>query len=219
MKKYSSQRICVFGDSIAWGAEDQEKGGWVDRLKVFVKKTGKFHEVFNLANPGKDSNYLVERMEPECAARLDPEHREDNAIVVQIGINDSQQEELGSRQKIELEKTKENIEKIIRIAKKYVENVVFVGMTSVDEEKTTPLAWTESKHQLLEDVKKYNDGIRSVCNKKGVHFVDVLGLLTNDDLHDGLHPNENGHEKIFQKVKDFLIEKDIVRIDKNKDGK
>ena len=28
--------ICVFGDSISWGAWDMEKGGWVNRLWLFL---------------------------------------------------------------------------------------------------------------------------------------------------------------------------------------
>lgn len=27
--------ICIFGDSITWGTSDSEKGGWVERLKVY----------------------------------------------------------------------------------------------------------------------------------------------------------------------------------------
>jgi len=34
-----------------------------------------------------------------------------------------------------------------------------------------------------------------------------LELLDNNDFDDGLHPNAQGHEKIFNQVKDFLIEK------------
>lgn len=29
-----SKKICVFGASITWGAFDNEKGGWVNRLKL-----------------------------------------------------------------------------------------------------------------------------------------------------------------------------------------
>ena len=29
---------------------------------------------------------------------------------------------------------------------------------------------------------------------------------TEEDFDDGLHPNAQGHRKIFEKVKDFLVE-------------
>ncbi len=31
--------------------------------------------------------------------------------------------------------------------------------------------------------------------------------LEKEDFDDGLHPNAAGHEKIFEQVRDFLIEK------------
>jgi len=30
--------ICIFGDSVSWGAWDMEKGGWVNRLWFYVAK-------------------------------------------------------------------------------------------------------------------------------------------------------------------------------------
>jgi len=35
-------------------------------------------------------------------------------------------------------------------------------------------------------------------------------LLNDEDLNDGLHPNADGHEKMFNRVKDFLIENKII---------
>ena len=35
-------------------------------------------------------------------------------------------------------------------------------------------------------------------------FIDVLDLLAQADLADGLHPGTHGHEKIFEAVKKTL---------------
>ena len=41
--------ICIFGDSIAWGASDEEKSGWADRLKAFFfNEDSLFAKVYNL---------------------------------------------------------------------------------------------------------------------------------------------------------------------------
>ena len=38
MKKTKIQgNICVFGDSIVWGAWDKEKAGWVNRLAIYCQ--------------------------------------------------------------------------------------------------------------------------------------------------------------------------------------
>jgi len=38
----------------------------------------------------------------------------------------------------------------------------------------------------------------------------MLGLLQNSELIDGLHPNSEGHKKIFKKVKDYLLKEGVV---------
>jgi len=43
-----------------------------------------------------------------------------------------------------------------------------------------------------------------VCEENNVLFLDIFGLLENNDFEDGLHPNAEGHNKIFQKVRNFL---------------
>jgi lysophospholipase L1-like esterase len=37
-----------------------------------------------------------------------------------------------------------------------------------------------------------------VCQGEPVHFVDMAGALTADDLADGVHPNEAGYDKMAQ---------------------
>ena len=52
--------------------------------------------------------------------------------------------------------------------------------------------------------------MREVCAEHQVLFLDVFGLLENEDLDDGLHPNVRGHEKLFQRIKDFLLDNRII---------
>ena len=56
----------------------------------------------------------------------------------------------------------------------------------------------------------FGDVSSDVLNTAEVLSVFVCHLITKEDLEDGLHPNAGGHEKIFQKVKDFLIENKII---------
>ncbi len=48
--------ICIFGDSITWGACDYEKGGWVERLKIYFLEHTDNIEVYNLGVSDDDSN-------------------------------------------------------------------------------------------------------------------------------------------------------------------
>ena len=39
----------------------------------------------------------------------------------------------------------------------------------------------------------------------------MFDLLEVDDLPDGLHPNTEGHKKMFERIKDFLVENKLIR--------
>lgn len=77
--------ICIFGDSIAWGAFDHTGGGWAERLKSrYMSQMGeRWIEIFNLGICGKTSENLVERFEAEAVSRGC------DIALVAIGINDS----------------------------------------------------------------------------------------------------------------------------------
>lgn len=109
-----------------------------------------------------------------------------------------------------IEKFKNNLQELINQAKEFTGQIIFVGLTKVDESKTMPTPWNTTKFYDEENVKLYNAKIKVVCDKNNLQFIDVLGLLNRSDLEDGLHPNPKGHEKIFLKIKDFLISNKIM---------
>ena len=54
---------------------------------------------------------------------------------------------------------------------------------------------------------------REVCKGKGVPFIGLLEAFrraTEEYFHDGLHPTSEGHQRVFEKVKQFLEEKGWV---------
>ena len=84
-------------------------------------------------------------------------------------------------------------------------NIIFIGFNRADEFKTTPVSW-KNIYYKNENIKKYNGIMKEVREKNNILFLDIFGLLNNDDLEDGLHPNASGHKKIFTNVCDFLSE-------------
>jgi lysophospholipase L1-like esterase len=47
--------------------------------------------------------------------------------------------------------------------------------------------------------------MKTFCEKNNLGYVYTFDLLNNSDFEDGLHPNSKGHEKIFSKVKEYMI--------------
>lgn len=198
MEKIES--ICVFGDSTAWGAWDMEKGGWVNRLWFYVAKRDedKYVEIYNCSISGGTTNTILERFESEAKIRGA------DAIIFQTGGNDASYQATPGNYIVSADKFRENLEEIIKRAKKITNNIVFMDLKNCDESKTMPVPWIDIYYKN-ENIKKYRDIMEQVCFKNNIPFLD-LEALENKDFDDGLHPNAKGHEKVFIKVKGFLEE-------------
>jgi len=203
-------RICVFGDSVAWGAWDKE-GGWVQRLRKFfdiknLSDPNFYCLVYNLGVSGNKTKDILKRFEFEIKQRL--EEVEETIIIFAIGINDSYFLHNEDKLRTSVEDFRTNIQKIINAAKKFSIKIIFVGLTPVDESKTTPIPWDTNKSYKNEFIQKYNEIIKSVCKENKIYFVEIFEQWVKSDykqlLEDGLHPNSNGHQKIFETVFEHL---------------
>jgi len=76
------------------------------------------------------------------------------------------------------------------------------------------LPWNSNISYKHDYVDNYNKIIQSICEENNLPFIDIFNQFYKMDyknlLSDGLHPNSEGHEKIFKTVKDFLIENKII---------
>jgi lysophospholipase L1-like esterase len=196
--------ICVFGDSIAWGAFDPVNGGWVTLLRNHVE-----HEwerlndksVYNLAINGETTSSLLLRFEVEFSAR------EPEIVIFALGINDSCFWNIGGKQLVPIEGFKANLSKLTELAKKYTNQIVFVGLTPIDEQVTHP--FDNENTFVAVETQKHNHAIKEHCLEHQLVFIDLSSHLTLADIDDGVHPNTVGHQKIFNAVKP-IVEKLLV---------
>jgi len=200
------QTICIFGDSITWGAVDPENGGWVAQLRRYFETNNDYDiTVYNNGISGDNTDDLLVRFKVECAAR------EPQIIIFAIGINDSQYIKTKDNPRVSLEKFQNNLVKLINQAKSFSDEIIFIGLTKVDEPKVTPIPWsTDEKFYYNDSIEKYNTVIKKVSIEYKLPFLNLIDLLELSDLDDGLHPNSNGHKKMFLRIKDFLLTKKIV---------
>jgi len=197
-------RLCVFGASSTWGAIDKEKGGWVNRLRLFIESNGYDYSVYNLGISGDTTNDVLHRFDIEAEAR------KAKAILFSLGDNDSVFDmELGTNW-TSLEQYKNNLQLLIDKAKKFTDKIAFCGPKKIDESKTTPVPWRTSLHYREKDVLEYGKALETIANENGVPYLQLYDALQFGDLADGIHPNESGHQKIFEKVRDFLLENQII---------
>ena len=191
--------ILVFGDSITYGAWDKEKGGWVNRLRLALENddSNSYYTIFNLGISGDVTESIKNRFDNECKIRF---NKNDNTIIIfSIGINDTQN--VKDEDRVSLETFRNNIITLINSAKKYTDNILFIGLTKVDESKVTPLPWDKEKGYLNTKIINFDKELKNICLENNVDYLYIYDLLEVDELFDGLHPNNVGHQKICDKVK------------------
>lgn len=208
--------ILIFGTSITYGMWDEE-GGWAERIKRLAdQKTiaSNFENevlVYPLGISGNNTDRLSKRFEIEVEARKSEEA--DLQIIIDIGINDSYYFNAENKNCVPLKNYEENLLKIIDKSKRYSADLIFVGLTPVDE-RVNPVPWEKEISFRIETVKKYDEALKNLCKENNIPFIDILSKFMETDcknlLADGLHPNTKGHEFIYNEVKTFLKEKSYI---------
>lgn len=198
--------ICIFGASTTWGAYDLEKGGWANRLRLFVD-AGDFEpwEVYVLGVCGDTTRELLERFEAEAAAR------EPGVVIFSIGVNDAAYRNTDGNFLVPPEEFRGNIRKLAERARKFTEKVAFMGTSGVDEIKTMPIPWRKDIFYTNTNLRAYDEALREVVAESGAQYIPPPTLAADSDFEDGLHPNAKGHERIFCAVRDFLLDAGWLR--------
>ncbi len=212
-------RILIFGASITYGKWDL-KGGWVQRLRNYIDEKSLSdpnfdYSIYNLGVSGDTTEDLLKRFELETKRRFWEE--KEIIIMFQIGINDSQVVFGKNESRTSAQKFQDNIQKLIELSRKFSSKIIFIELPPVDESKVDPIPWYPKYSYKNEYIKSFNEIIKSLCEKNKIYFVEVFKKWRSGDyktlLQDGVHPNSEGHEKIFETVKNFLIKNKIVPID------
>lgn len=199
----TTRRVCVFGDSIVWGAFDEERNGWVHRLQQMFNRDHVVAEVYNLGVCGEGAIGLSQRLEKECDARRPTD------IVVAIGINDAAY--FGRPTEDFNGMFAERYEQLIRSTypwRRCGVRSLFLGLTPVDERLTHPTQLIPNLHYTMAHVRGINGRIWLKTQEFEVPYLPLLDALDiTTDLSDGLHPNASGHRKISELVYERLTEK------------
>lgn len=199
------ERICVFGDSITRGYYDLEMGGWVNRLWLEVLKISDLEtSLYNCGISGDTTEKLLNRLEVECRA-IEP-----TVTMIALGINDSYFRKSLNGNKISLEKFQSNLKEILSISKKFAKRIIIIGATSVQEKETTPTKWDSDLYYYNKNIVKYNNVLEAFAQENQLLLIPMFDLLSEGDYYDGLHPNADGHEKMYQRVKEYLLKNKII---------
>lgn len=199
------QRIVAIGASTVYGRVDVEGGGWVGRLRRWHESQHPRNAVFNLGIGGDTSSGFLQRLKLEVPVRRP------DLILVSGGSNDAKKvDSRNAPVTTSLPQFEQNIREIIKLGQE-IADLVFVSIYPVNESKTTPISWADN-YYLLADLRHYAQATKEICEAGKVPYIDIFNEWLKTDYmsllaDDGLHPNSLGHQKIFESVRDFLIDK------------
>jgi lysophospholipase L1-like esterase len=193
--------VLFFGDSITQGFCDSE-GGWVERLR----KTNNSTTFFNLGIAGDSSEDVLARFDNETMARADAD--EQIAFVFAIGLNDSR-----TKSGINFSETEQyiqNLTGLLKQSKQYSDKILFVGFTPCAEDRSNPVAWSNTGY-INTRIKEFDNALREFCEQNKVGFVEIFEPFheaqnKTELLPDGIHSNNEGHQIIADLVAPKLQE-------------
>jgi lysophospholipase L1-like esterase len=205
-------RVLIFGASITQGFWDTE-GGWAQRLRRYydersvknIEHGDDYPDIFNLGVSGDKVADLLERFDLEASTRI--KKGKDCGIVFSIGTNNAYVE--GDIKWAGPGNYEEDLQTLVDKARSYTSKIMFVGLLPCEEAKTTPVFWRDI-YYTNERIKRIDSLMEKVARDNDVAYVPIFESIKNKmdtgaQLYaDGLHPNNEGHELIFQLVRPEL---------------
>ena len=211
--------LFVIGDSIAYGAWDFEKGGWVQRLREYLdakveKDNNKFFITYNLGIDGHTTKDWISILKSELGTRMSiaQKYKEPAIILLALGANDSLFVVDENKNRVSQKEFKENMKKILDISKNFTNQILCVGIPPCKEKKIVNYD-DENLVFNNENIAKYNKILQSFTTEQKIQFIDIFDAVKNTKnfaSFDGGHLTPEGHKKIFQIVKETLVKKKLI---------
>jgi lysophospholipase L1-like esterase len=199
-------RVLVFGASSAQGYWDSQ-GGWADRLKHYYDGlqmqdlSVDVPKIMNLGISGDTAQGVLNRIESEAQSR---QNQKGLAIMIQVGSNNAA--ERNGQLRSTLEGYQDDLEMIITKARVFTDKIMVIGFPAVDEAKTNPVPWADLSYKNA-NIAKFENAASESAAKMRAPFVPVFKKFRPGmNAHDGLHPNDDGHQLIFELVRPALDE-------------
>ena len=192
---------CIFGDSVTHAA--YVRNGWVDLLRIYLedKFPNDFVNVLNLGVGGNTTNDILSRFESESAARIP------TSLIFAVGVNDSAYIQSIARPIVEEKMFESNLKKLIDLAVKFSKDIMFIGPVLGNDSILKPLPGGMEDEDWSYDRKRtgnYNNILKNIVVSRNCKLIQLLDKLNSEDFEDGLHPNEQGHRKMFEIIKQYF---------------
>ncbi len=208
-------RIIIFGDSITQGFFDAECGGWANRLRAQTLRDAAnanfedYHSVYTLGISGDMLARLPERFDVEFNRRRSKRGR--TLTLFAYGINDSMIDGDGAYA-TPPDDFKAEYASIIQKAKE-AGSVMLVGLAPIDEKQLNPIPWHPTHSYSEQGRMLFDTAVQELAREHGCTFISMDGVFGNNvagKTTDGIHPNAEGHQLMFERIRDALVKEDLL---------
>ncbi len=184
----ASLQIGVWGDSIAAGAGATNCMGWAQMLGC----------QFTNAVHGDGLREIQMKIQNDLQENCPP------VVIIAAGINDARWIESSGEYTSSIEQTNVALNQILSLLSDKLCTPYVLGLTPVDDKRTTPVSWNSDRFWKSERVATVNEEMERICKSRNVTYISLQNQLKDNHLEDGLHPNDEGHEIIAKIVSDTL---------------
>ena len=202
----------IIGDSITYGIGDFENGGWATMFKNYIINKDDSKECSNYVHiagfPGARSNDILKKTSSILQSFKHDEFS--NIVILSIGVNDTQ--EFNGTQRNSLEQYKSNIKEIAKYITESKCKLIILGLTRIESDEK--FFWKPNKYYDNEVISEYDRDLKlileydaeleNLCKNNEIIYIPMQDVLQKEDFIDGLHPNGNGHRKIYERIIDNL---------------
>ncbi len=199
-------KVIAIGDSLVYGYGDFVGGGWVERLRrQWMSPEEGDRVLYNLGVRGDRVASVAQRLATEFNRRGELRHQVPDAILLSVGINDSPRlRKSDGRLFTDFAEFKQQLANLLDLATSLAP-VFFVGMTPVDESK---MPFYDCLYYNHLDQYRYKESTLQACQARQIPYLDLFDLwlsrgetwLRSQYGQDGLHPNVQGYENLFQDI-------------------
>jgi lysophospholipase L1-like esterase len=202
--------VICFGDSITRGENDIQHGGWADRLKAHyinrrLQGDDDSFDAFNMGISGETTAGLIDRFSNELLTRLSADGS--TIVLFQYGANDAARRY--GQYAVEEKSFIRNLSACIELAQSHETHILLIDILPIaDHLEGQENANGNTRTTTL--VNTYNQHLLALAEKHGVDIIRVSQAFSANKEQllspDGLHPNSQGHELLFETIKLKLAE-------------
>lgn len=208
-------QIFVLGSSSTYGVGGPN-GGWADMIKQYLHEkmfgengVGEKYEVYNFGKSGATIDFVKNSFPSQLK---DYGRQQKTIILVAIGGNNTKAEQEPDNFVSTPEEYESEMRELLDFLKQSSDGLILVGSNGyVDEAKTNPKLnpltggrsyFTNARRQQFSTI------VKRICEDTNVDLADVAvsqeEWLSKYLYIDGLHPNNAGHQLIFESIKPVL---------------